>query len=186
MFNLRFLRQYARRAVLIGGALLAFAAAPFVNAAPITFDLVWDGTPFGNSASAIGSITLEESLLPNPGSSFGSLASFGVSALSVTVTGASAGNGTFGLSDFSSLVWNTGGNTLDFSQELLAQGLFDFNLFNAVGSGAPTGVAPFVFTTNEGTADSMQLLSMTPQVPVPATLALLAVGMLGLAARRRR
>jgi len=50
-------------------AVFVFVAGQ-VQAAVITFDLAWSGVSFGNSASAVGTISLDDSLLPNPGRIF--------------------------------------------------------------------------------------------------------------------
>jgi hypothetical protein len=95
-----------------------------------------------------------------------------VSALSVTVTGASAGNGTFGMHDFSTIAWSSNGGTLDLDSELIGQPTNgqpwgsvveesggDFNLFGTT-PGAPVGVFWFVLGAVGGTADEMILRSM--------------------------
>ncbi|PNW40950.1 UNVERIFIED_CONTAM: hypothetical protein BEN50_14620 [Euhalothece sp. KZN 001] len=172
-----------------GGSLTALFVLTGAQAAIAitTYNLEWDGTKFGNSASATGSITLDETTLPNPGGSTDSLSGFGVTDLEVTVTGASSGNGTFDINDFSTLNWNTDGNTLNLNQELIGQGLANFDLVAASGSGAPDTIFPspdpFQFTTNEGSGDIMVLQSVTPTndsqaVPFEAegTMGLAALG----------
>ena len=85
-----------------------------------TFDLTWSGV--GNSAMATGQITIDTTLLPNPTAVFVALdITADVTAFSITVSGASAGNGTFGLADFSSFDWGTNGATLDLTRELVGQ-----------------------------------------------------------------
>jgi len=184
------LRDFGRL-VLSGLVSLPLLIGPVAQAAPITFDLLWDGSPFGNTASALGSITLDRTTLPNPGFRLDTLANFGVTALSVTVSGASSGNGTFGIVDFDRLIWRAG-PPVDFTTELVGQaGFQDFNLFSAPFSGVPTGFGDD-FITDSRRGDAMRLTSMiaaTPSetpVPVPATLALFGLGLLGLGLRRRQ
>jgi hypothetical protein len=173
----------------------AFAVASILPvaalAAPITIDLEWDGDAFGNGAHATGSITFS-SLSNSPGFGFDPLAAAGVTALSVTVTGAVSGNGTYGIGDFSDIVFYAFA-ALDFSAELCGQAGFscvggtgDFNLFN-VSPGAPGGTANFVLTSDDGLGSSMQLVSMVAQqVPEPYVPVLLGLGLAGLLLVRRR
>jgi len=71
-----------------------------------TFDVEWSGASLGNSAAASALITFDLTTLPNPhsgvaaGALIGPVTNF-ITALSLTVSGAGVGNGTFGLSDFS-------------------------------------------------------------------------------------
>lgn len=91
-----------------------------------------------------------------------------INNLTVTVSGASSGNGVFQLSDFGGVIFDTQGFTVDFTQQLVGQGgsLFqgmmgsDFNIFSAALSPtAPTGTSPNVLTTSGGMGDSMVLTS---------------------------
>jgi hypothetical protein len=111
-----------------------------------------------------------------------------ISALSLTVSGASgAGNGTFGLSDFSpgsnsnQFAWSTGGTTLDLTKQLVGQTTSggpwgtcfdgtcgDFNLF---GSGtAPVGTNFFTLTTYSNSIAG-QAMVLTSFAPVPGPIA---------------
>ena len=95
-----------------------------VSAAPITFDFTFSGESFGNTAIATGFITITDAALipnPTPGCVTVNLPNPSISALSITVSGASSGNGTFGLAAFKSIIWDTGGVALDFTQELVGQ-----------------------------------------------------------------
>ncbi len=98
------------------GLTFCVAVATSALAAPVTFSFVFtDGT-----ARAAGTITLESTLV-NPGVGNYALPNPAVLALQVTVTGATAGNGTFGIGSFSSVIFDTAGSTLDFSRELVGQ-----------------------------------------------------------------
>jgi hypothetical protein len=92
--------------------------------------------------------------------------------LSVVVTGASAGNGTFGLDDFDAIAWDSNGGELNFDLDLVGQSTDgdpwgtvveesagDFNLFG-LNPDAPTGVFYFTLAADNGNADSMELTSM--------------------------
>jgi hypothetical protein len=126
-------------------------------------------------------------------------------ALSITISGASSGNGTFTLSDFDTVLINEGGLGLNFNQQLVGQPTTgnpwgtpdgasgDFNLFNRTGIGgtAPDGTFDFTLTTNAGAGDPMLLTSFvlaTSVVPEPSGIALISIGMglTAIAVRRRR
>ena len=107
--------------LIILSLLSAAWLAPMASAASISFDLVWSGTPFGNSAAATGVITLDDAVVPNPGTYFGPLAAGGFTDLTITVTDAGAGDGTFTSADFGSITWNTGLAALDLTDELVGQ-----------------------------------------------------------------
>ena len=137
-----------------------------------TFTLNYSGASFGNAATATGQIVIDETLLPNPGSTGGSFANY-LQNLNLTVSGATTGNGTYSLTDFSTFIWNTNGATLDFTQELVGQASSgspwgttsgpagDFNLFASTAS-APTGYSPFVLSTSSGSGDRLALSNFTP------------------------
>lgn len=182
-----------------------FAAA--TQASPITFNFTFSGaaTPpppavatttnplypkatiaAPSSTVITGSITFESTLLANPGFNSFSLPNPAVLALNVTVSGASAGNGTYGLADFSSIVFNTNGGTLDFSKQLVGQPTSgapwgtayngtagDFNLF---GKGlpdlAPNGQNFFTLCADAGQSGCASLTSAINAATLSSTPAL--------------
>jgi IPTL-CTERM motif len=165
------------RAVTLGLALLA-TMSTWAVAAPVTLNFT-----FANgAATAVGSITLETTLLNNPGNNLLVLPSPAVLALSVTVSGASAGNSTFGIGDFVRVDFNTNGVTLDFTHKLVGQsgpgGLWGpggGGNFNFVSAAAPTPTEedPFDLGANHGLAEGMILVQLgppqaTPPAPVQA------------------
>jgi hypothetical protein len=195
-----FLKKIAT--VLAMGAL----AGP-VFAAQQTFDLAWSGATFGNAASATGEITFDPTAIGAGGQYF--FPSTVITNASVTITGASAGNGTFDTSDLDFAVIFLP-SALDFSKQLVGQSLTngstwgtstgvggdgaggDFNLFanRDTGSGAPYGTWYFQLTSAEGGGDSMLLTSMAPAAAVPeaqnAAMLLAGLGLVGAAVRRRK
>ena len=174
------------------GLLAGVLAGPMAaNAALITFDLTYSGAPFENSAVASGSITFDDAILPVPGDLVNATADvLGVTAFSITVSGASAGDGTFGLSDVTNWIWDVG-SELDLTQNLVGQAaFFDFNWcaasFDGCVAPAPGGVDAFIIVTNAETGDPLLLTSMSPRaVPEPARSAA-RLGLLGLGLTRRR
>lgn len=173
-------------------ALLVFAAGVQAGT-PITFDFTFQATPPG-TAKAVGSITFaDRDVFASPHNN--DLPYSSVTALNVTVSGASSGNGTFTRSDFDHINLDTGGFILDVTKQLVGQptngsawgtpggcGLNpgpadagDFNLFTSV-SGAPEGVDCFTLAAGAVGGDQMFLTSMIAEdatapvasVPVPA------------------
>lgn len=184
---------------LVAGAVMATGLQ--AQAALLTFNLGWSGASQGNTAQATAVLVVDDSMLPNPGSTGGNGASalfseLGIVRFDLVVTGASSGNGSFSITDFVSVAWDTGDQPLDLTQELVGQdnGQFpwgsqggmggDFNVFAL--DPAPSGTNFFVLTTNGGMGDDMVLTNFTP-VPIGATLplALSALGALGVFGGRR-
>jgi hypothetical protein len=150
-----------------------------VSGEDLGFIVTWSGAALGNGASATGRITIDDLILLNPGQNDTSINSFVVD-FTMTVSGASSGNGTFGLADFDRIVLQTGPGApgdlpLDLSQELVGQdtgtdpwgtqsaggGGGDFNVF-AADPGVPNGQIFFEVCTEGGTGDCMRLVSFTP------------------------
>jgi hypothetical protein len=118
-----------------------------------------------------------------------------VNNLEITVSGASVGNGNFIFSDFDQVSFNSASVVFDLSEELVGQGDIDwgtcsngcgdFNLFSASNADSPTGYFANVLATDAGDGDRMALAAFTPTVvSEPSTLALFALGVMGLASRR--
>jgi hypothetical protein len=170
-----------RRTWLWVGALLLLVAGT-AQAVPITFDFTFQDP--NSTAKAVGLVTFEANLLPNPemcteGSGF-DLPNPAVLALQVTVSGASSGNGTFGLTDFNRIAWCTNRPGLDLCAELVGQSTWndpwgtpsdgdggDFNLFGFIPEDPdpptlqpPYGEWYFTLCADGGQAECMLLTSM--------------------------
>jgi hypothetical protein len=191
---------------LVTGLVAGFLSQ-HAQAAALTIDLTWSGASFSNSASATGWMTIDTSGIPNPGDYPYDVVPNWLLDLSITVTGAVAGNGTFTLSDFSgstgAMSWSTGGATLDFTRNLVGQPTTgnswgtpdghsgDLNFFDSVFSlSAPAGNGqPFILVAYGGRGEQMLLTSATPSpAPEPAACGLIGAGLgaLYLARRRKR
>jgi hypothetical protein len=105
----------------------------------------------------------------------------------LTITGAKAGNGTFGLSDFSGFLWEVN-LPLDLNSDLIGQlnseSDFDFAYGPVIGSGAPVSISYLTIRTNEddiftGSDDILTLVSMAP-IPIPSVAWLFGTGLIGL------
>jgi hypothetical protein len=164
-------------ALTLGLALAATVTS--ASASPITFNFTYAG----NGATAVGSVTFESTLIANPGHNSFNLPNPAVLDLHVTVSGASAGNGSFGIGSFDQVGFDTGNATLDFSKNLVGQATpggawgtssgccGDFNLFSATAP-APNGVFFFTLAADHGNANAMSITSVTvgsaAAAPVPA------------------
>lgn len=175
------------RSTKLTAMLLLVSLAGQAGAAPITFPFVFDDP--ASTAQAVGSITFEDTLLANPGVNDFSLPDPAVLALTVTVSGSAAGNGTFGIADFTGVVFDTNGGTLNFASQLVGQPTSggswgtpdgnsgDFNLFSAgppkgaeryanrphapAGTNIPPdGVFFFTLGANGGLDEPMELTAM--------------------------
>ncbi len=187
--------RFAKLALACFACLALYASTAHAQIA--TFDLSYSGAPNGNSAVGTGTVTLDESLINNPGINFQRGSNF-ITALTLTISGATSGNGTFTLSDFDGSASSVSGGgyrlslepgPVDFSQELVGQSNFgDFNLFGNNGSGAPRGISPKTIATAEGGGNPLALTSFRPAaVPEPGSLALLTgLSLAGAAFLRRR
>jgi hypothetical protein len=175
-----------------------------------TFNFTWSGASFGNFASATGFITLDTDLIQQstPSGSYPTPITMSqIVNLSMTVSGASIGNGNFTKSDFDN-VWFNSPSTLDFSRELVGQALSDGgvfatgtgngflvntdpNKFNEFANYAPTSTYWNQIQTQRGQGgDTMKLISMTSVAAVPeadtSAMLLMGAGVMGFIARRRK
>lgn len=196
---------------VVAAAVVALGLSTAPSCATTIFDAVWSGAPFGNSATATGQITIDETLLPNPGDySDGFTLPGWLTGVTITITGASSGNGTFTLADFSGAFWDTDGGTLDLGTQLIGQPTSflpwgteysgfagDFNLFmngsaQGIADDAPQGTFYFQLTSAHGSGDPMRLTyfgipgTPWPQIPEPATAIFVLTGLFGLGAASRR
>jgi hypothetical protein len=157
-------------------ALAALATSP-AAATSRDFAVHWSSS---GTASARGVLTFDDSVVANPGINDTAVTPW-VTSFSVTVTGASAGNGTFTLADFSSVLLDTNGAALDLDRPLIGQiggALFDpafaggaggdFNVFNS-NPAAPAGVFYGAIATNGGAGDSLWISAITPVRPLPVS-----------------
>lgn len=161
--------------IAIGFLLLVYLSSEAIGQpAPQPFTFQFTFCAPQSQADARGYITFEESLLQNPFSGEIEFPDPQVIDLSVTVSGASSGNGTFGINEFESILWDSNGATLDFGQELVGQptpgqpfgtpavnNAGDFNFNRAISSpSSPDAFDAFSMAADGGGADELMLRSM--------------------------
>jgi hypothetical protein len=161
------------------------------------YNVAWSGAFLGNDASASGTMTLDLTTLMNPTPPGGSGIDIvsDITSLTVTVTGASAGNGVYTLSDLcacsplgTATLWNTNGATVDMNEPIVTQLTAaggDFNLFFTPPG--PRGSQELTLATNGLSGDQIEMtqfattLSSGAPVPEPATWVTMGLGFAGLA-----
>jgi hypothetical protein len=183
--------------VVTASMILAFALP--VAEASSTFLLEYSGAEFLNGAVGEGSITFADAFPPNPSDETLFLPQSDVIAFSLTVSGATSGNGTFTLADFDYFSWNTKGIEMDLSRDLIGQatvnallwaseeGAGGFGMGAKEGSGAPTSLQWYVLAASEGAGDNLRLISFRPEpVPLPAAVWLFGSAIAGFALAGRK
>lgn len=143
-------------AVVASLALLVGAASP-AQAELRSYVVRWSSS---GGATAVGTLVIDDAELANPGLNESNVTDWAVS-LSVSISGASSGNGTFTLYDFNNVILNINDGALDLDAELIAQGLADFNVFALPPF--PNGVDPSTMLPAGGTgSDELEVDSITP------------------------
>lgn len=182
---------FAKQGLLASMALLSMLAA--VPASAATFLFSYSGASAENSAMAVGSFDVADDAINANTLSLGTLKNF-----TMTVSGAGKGNGTFGASSFTSLLFYTP-SALDLSKDLVGQTLANGTIFGSTGGifglfsiapNSPISTTNFTLRANNGFGPKMTLTSLiaTTAVPEPASWAMmiLGLGMVGFALRRTR
>jgi hypothetical protein len=148
---------------------------------------------FNPDATAIATITMDTSVLGNQ--YFGSMTNV-ISALTMTVSGADSGNGTYTLADFANYnILFSATSPIDWTQNLIGQSGFDdagnnqqnnfrsdFNFIGNGLNGLPSGVWYETLAVGSDNRNLMQISSFqindaTLPVPEPNTFALFAIGL---------
>ena len=202
-----------RHAVSIAFAVMSLVIVTGASAQADVFQvysLAWSGAFLGDNASASGTMTLDLTTLIDPTTPGGGVEGTDdydifsdITSLTVTVTGSSAGNGVYTLTDLcacsslsSRTFWDTNGVAVNMHSDLLAQLTIDngdFNLFFTPPG--PQGSQELTLTTNGLSGDPMEMTKFAPALgaaptPEPATWVMMGLGFAGLAfaglrARRR-
>ena len=144
--------------------LLLAAATLAASVSATDYTAVWSGASLGNTATATATIGLDLTSMPNRPMITGAFPAW-FTGLTMTVSGASSGNGIFTLSDFRNMMYFTSVSALDLSRELVGQSAWsDFNLFSSTMN-APNGTARFTLTVGGGSGNRMLLTSFRPSGP---------------------
>jgi hypothetical protein len=191
------MKQMKRISQSLAGALL-FSAGVLSLALPARadvfqdYDIAWSGAPNNNSATAVGTMSLDLTTLPNPEPSYTDIIS-SIQSLSITVSGSGAGDGTFTKADLApesvegtNTYWFTNGATINMGADVLAQLIAnsgDFNLF--FDGNGPEGSFVLQLQTDQLTGDVMNMTEFLPTAgaaPEPSAymLALVGAGLFGL------
>lgn len=180
-------------------ASLVLSVSGLASAGLLNFELEWSGVSFNNNVSAVGFIVIDDTYFKNGG---GNTNSSWVDDFGITVSGATddRDNGTFGYTDYTNFSFLSNNIQLDLTLELVGQTNMNWGNYQ-VGeresfyikksiwsrSYAPYSSDHFTLRTTRS-SEYMNLISFTPQnfpaVPEPSSLAIFALGMMGLASRR--
>ena len=129
--------------ILLGMTLLLFSLSS--HAVLLTYDLVY--TSDTTAATGIGFVTIDDTVFSNTAANDLDVpaATLGITAFSLTISGASAGNGTFDLTDIGLFSWNRTA-PYGLSMEILGQaGHVNFNIHSSIASSPvpPNAGEPF-------------------------------------------
>ena len=196
-----------KKMAVAAAALCALTVAPLAQAGMVTFDIKWSNASGVDTAFA--ELTLDSLLIDTAPAVPHAIDIRQVTDLKLTVSGASAGNGVFGMQDFSSILFYAMG-PMDFTRELIGQrvvvgtdprgdttygdadGISGGFAFFAREETTPTGVRPFALVTDRTVVDSdfLTVRSIIARdgvsaVPEPATYAMLFAGLALVAVRAR-
>jgi hypothetical protein len=164
-----------------------------VLAAPMAFGdalFFFTFTASSTGATATGQFSIDSSNIFTGANSVSELTD-----LSITVSGATAGNGTFPESDFTTFIWDSGDPTSDFNfaQNLVGQNGFgtsngDFTFLSSPSAPlAPYGTGPYTLTAEDGSANDMFLTFLQEMLtPELAAIGLTGLGLVAIFAIFRR
>ena len=181
---------------------LSLAVSSLASASVVTEYFAYSGAQFGNNATATGYITIDTGYNFQPGLNAINMQGGAVTDLSMTITGATGGNGTFSTQFFTTWFFDMNSG-LDLTKSFIGQtvtsgawgpnyingvnhSVGDFNFMNKFGA-APGPITPFVLATDGGAGDKMLLTALGPAaVPEPSTYILLtiALGAVGFARKK--
>jgi hypothetical protein len=114
---------------LLKTSLLLAAAATQLNATDFTLTYAANGASSEPNASAVGTIGIDTSLLPNPGTYSNNAAPSWITSFSLTVSGMTGPdsnlNGTYTLADLNNVEWSAS-SSINLSSEIVGQAGFGF------------------------------------------------------------